>query len=67
MAKRIAVSPFGCRWIEPGTEPRLGDERYAICKRAPEPPRVVAESECARCVRWQPPLPPLDEAPPRER
>ncbi len=50
---RINTSPFGCRWIEPGSEGRVGDFAYAVCFRVRNHDRTVSEPECARCPLWQ--------------
>jgi hypothetical protein len=54
---RIAVnaSPFNCRWIERGSESRISNWSYALCLRIRDQPRIVTESECARCPLWQEP------------
>ena len=54
---RIAVSasPFNCRWIERGSETRISNWSYALCLRIRDQPRLVSESECARCLLWEAP------------
>jgi hypothetical protein len=53
---RVAVnaSPFSCKWIQRGSETRVSNWSFALCLRAHDP-RVVSESECARCARWEAP------------
>ncbi len=51
----INASPLSCLWIQRGTETRVGNWTYALCLRVRDNPRVVSESECARCSLWQPP------------
>jgi hypothetical protein len=49
------ASPFSCRWIQRGTETRVSNWSYALCLRVRDQPRVVSESECARCLLWEAP------------
>jgi hypothetical protein len=51
----VNASPFNCRWIERGSEIRISNWSYALCLRVRSEPRVVNESECARCPLWEPP------------
>jgi hypothetical protein len=51
----VNASPFNCRWIQRGSETRVSNWSYALCLRVHEDPRVVSESECARCRSWQDP------------
>jgi hypothetical protein len=52
---RVAVnaSPFNCRWIERGSNTRISNWSYALCLRVRDEPRVVSQTECARCVSWE--------------
>jgi hypothetical protein len=49
----ISVSPFKCRWIVPGSEHTVGCWSYAICVRARHAERIVNETDCSRCPRWE--------------
>ena len=49
----INVSPFNCRWIVPGSAHHMGDWSYAICVRVLNTERLVNESDCSRCPRWE--------------
>lgn len=51
----IHASPFNCRWIVRGSEHRLHDWNYAICVRVRHTERLVNESDCSRCARWEEP------------
>ena len=51
----INPSPFQCRWIATGSEMRLEQWTYAVCRRCRDRPRVVSEDECGRCACWEPP------------
>ena len=57
MTPRIAInaSPFNCRWIVRGSEHHVSDWSYAICTRIRDTDRIVNESDCSRCPRWQEP------------
>ena len=57
MTPRIAIntSPFNCRWIVGGSEHHVSDWSYAICARIRDTDRIVNESDCSRCPRWQEP------------
>jgi hypothetical protein len=48
-----STSPFSCRWIQRGTETRISNWSYALCVRLSKA-RLVLESECARCIHWEP-------------
>jgi hypothetical protein len=48
------ASPFSCRWIQRGSETRVSNWSYALCLRIHDEPRLVSETECARCARWEP-------------
>ena len=51
----IHASPFNCRWIVGGSEHRVGLWNYAICVRVRDTERLVNESDCSRCPRWEEP------------
>ena len=51
----VNASPFSCRWIQRGSETRVSNWSYALCLRVSDRPRLVSESECARCARWESP------------
>jgi hypothetical protein len=51
----ICASPFDCRWIVRGSEHRMGDWNYAVCMFVRDADRIVNESDCSRCPRWQEP------------
>jgi hypothetical protein len=51
----VTASPFHCRWIERGSETRISNWSYALCLRVRDQPRVVGESDCARCPFWEAP------------
>ncbi len=55
-------SPFGCRFIERGSEIRISNWSYALCRRLGVP-RLVSEEECARGARGEAPQ---DHSPVRE-
>jgi hypothetical protein len=49
----VIASPFGCTWIEHGSEGHVGGNGYALCVRVPHQPRLVSEMECAHCALWE--------------
>jgi hypothetical protein len=49
----IGASPFNCRWIARGSEHHAGGWNYAICVRVRDTDRMVNESDCSHCSRWQ--------------
>jgi hypothetical protein len=48
----VNASPFSCRWIQEGSEMRMSNWTYAVCRRRSDP-RVVSEWECSRCPFWE--------------
>lgn len=52
------ASPFNCRYIEAGSEMQVSVWNYALCTRTSDRPRIVSETECARCPWWQEPVNP---------
>jgi len=52
----INVCPFQCRWISAGSEMRLEQWSYAVCRHSGDSPRVVSEEECGRCAGWESPI-----------
>jgi hypothetical protein len=57
MTPRTATcaSPFNCRWIVPGSEHHAAGWSYAICTRVRDTERLVNETDCAHCPRWEEP------------
>jgi hypothetical protein len=57
MTTRIVIneSPFNCRWIVPGSAHHVSDWSFAICVRVRNSERLVNESDCSRCPRWEEP------------
>jgi hypothetical protein len=55
MTTRIVLneSAFNCRWIVPGSSHHASDWSYAICVRVRNIERLVNESDCSRCPRWE--------------
>lgn len=51
----LNASPFQCRWIATGSEMRLEQWSYAVCRRCGDRLRVVSEDECGHCACWEPP------------
>jgi hypothetical protein len=51
----IATSPFNCRWIVPGSAHHMDGWSYAICVRVRDTERLVNETDCSRCPRWEEP------------
>lgn len=49
------TSPLNCRWIMPGSAHCVADWSYAICQRDVFAERLVNESDCAHCPRWEEP------------
>jgi hypothetical protein len=49
------TSPLNCRWIVPGSAHCVADWSYAICVRVHFSERLVNESDCAHCLRWEEP------------
>jgi hypothetical protein len=47
------ASPLGCYWVVQGSEARLGDYAYAVCRRMRGRDRIVNEADCARCPLWR--------------
>jgi hypothetical protein len=46
-------SPFNCHWVVRGSEFTLNDRSYAICAPVLHTKRLVCESYCATCRRWE--------------
>jgi hypothetical protein len=57
----VIASPFGCTWIQPGSEGHVDGVGYAMCVRVAHQPRVVSEMECAHCALWEASTAPHDE------
>jgi hypothetical protein len=51
----VNVSPFNCRWIQPGSEHHSAGWDYAVCLRVPDNERLVNEADCSHCPRWEEP------------
>jgi hypothetical protein len=49
----VIASPFGCTWVQAGSEGHVGGIGYALCVRVPQQPRLVNEMECAHCALWE--------------
>lgn len=49
----VIASPFGCTWIQHGSEGHVDGIGYAMCVRVARQPRLVSEMECAHCALWE--------------
>jgi hypothetical protein len=58
----VIASPFGCTWIQHGSEGHVDGTGYAVCVRVAHSLRVVSEMDCAHCGLWEAPATSHDES-----